>query len=357
MEKTMPVQSRRPRICLLLMGGSTLNGMRELGFTISGQSESGRTNLIPEAKFIADTETIAVTHEQSTAFIPEVHWPMLAKAIAANYKRFDGFVVIHGKDTIISTACGMAFMLQNLGKPVIFTGSSYHASDRVLQAKYRQVIEHNLTTDTKLNILNAIVAATLDLAEVALVFDEHIISATCAKRFRELSRNIFKSFTLPPLGKIGPDSTVYSHARKRHKKPLIYTDQLNWKVACLTAFQGMPPESFDAFRQLGYEGFVLSAFGVGTYPRESHNNWGPKLDELVEQKVPITFVSTTPDGLIDLTLYEYQQELEKKGLISGHSMTRDAAYAKLMWAMGQTHDLKKIKRLMETNLIGELPTV
>lgn len=353
----MPAQSRRPRICLLLMGGSTLNGMRELGFTINNKTDSGRTYLIPEVQFIADTETIAITHEQSTSFIPEVHWPMLAEAIATNYKKFDGFVVIHGKDTILSTACGMAFMLQNLGKPVIFTGSSYHASDRVLQAKYRQVIEHNLSTDTKLNILNAIVAATLDMAEVALVFDENIISATCAKRFRELSRNIFKSFTLPPLGKIGPNSVVYGHARKRHNKPLHYTDKLNWKVACLTAFQGMPPEAFDAYRQLGYEGFVLSAFGVGTYPRESHNNWEPKLSALIKEKVPVTFVSTTPDGLIDLALYEYQQGLEKKGLISGHSMTRDAAYAKLMWTMGQTSDMKKIKRLMETNILGELPTV
>jgi L-asparaginase len=353
----MVSKSDRAKVCVLLMGGSSFEGMRKLGFSLEASPDGSIKNLIPEANLFADVDVVFLTDEMSSALLPEVHWPLLAQAIVDRYNDYDGFVVFHGKDTILSTASGLAFMLPDLGKPVVFTGSSYHANERVLKPKFKQLTDHNLIVDTRLNVLNAILAATLDFGEVALVFDEDILRAVCAKRYRELARNVFQSFSVPPLGKVGAVPVLYPHARKRHAKPIHPILDLQWDVAVLDTFQGARDGIFRAYLSLGYKGLVVRSFGIGSLPQGAHNNWLREVSALLDDGVPIVFVSNSPDGLVDLGLYTYQSDLDHAGLIGGGTMTVDAAMAKLMWAMRGGAKLPVIKKRMEKELIGEMPTI
>lgn len=348
----------KAKICMLIMGGSTINHVNELGFQFASEVDRIEQNF-PELRLIAGVDIEILNRENSTSIVPEQHWPLLAAAIVKNYNDYDGFVVIHGKDTVLSTASGIAFMLQNLNKPIVFTTASYHANHHVLQPKYHQIIHNSLTADTRLNIINAVLVAMVDMAEVAVVFGEDILRATCAKRYHELDRNIFHTFNIPPLGVVETQPKIYSHTRRKQTKsePLKYHNGFEWNVAVLQTYQGMQIKLLEMLYESGTRGFVINGFGIGSVPEGIYNNWMPGLEKLLAAGVPIVFVSSSPDGLVDLELYEYQRKLHEKGLISGSTMTTDAAYAKLMWAMAQSGDLKAIQMIMETDIIGERPTV
>ncbi len=274
-------------------------------------------------------------------------WVKLVHIIADNYDLFDGFVVLHGTDTMAYTASALSFMLENLNKPVILTGS--------------QLPIGMLRTDGKENLITAIEIAAAKNAhgeplvpEVCIFFGNHLLRGNRTTKISAESFNAFVSTNYPPLAQVG----VHIHYDENQiarvtRKPLRPHYLMNTNIVVLKLFPGISEQTVRSILNIpGLKGVVLETFGSGNAPvKEWFLNL---LKEAVDKGIVIVNVSQCMGGTVQMSRYGTGSKLENAGVVSGYDSTTEAVLTKLMFLFGHKYPSKVVKENMNCSLSGEI---
>ncbi len=347
--KTMSTDQPKPRILMIYTGGTI--GMKENAET--GALEPFDFNHllenVPKIKRL-DYEIDSYQFEtpiDSSAMHPR-HWEKIAKVVEKNYDSYDGFVVLHGTDTMAYTASALSFMLENIRKPVVITGSQLPIGE--------------VRTDGEENLITALqVAAAKDkkgepmVQEVAILFEDYLWRGNRATKHSSDNFNAFKSSNYPRLAKIGLGITYRPEVMLRSKsnEPFKVHYGMDTNVAYLDLFPGINENLVRHILTVpGLKGLVMKTFGSGNGPTDP---WFLEaVKAAVDKGLVIVNVSQCENGMVLPSRYGAGFGLEKAGVISGHDLTSEAAITKLMFLFGQGMSGEEVKIAMENSISGEM---
>ncbi|MDR1406112.1 MAG: asparaginase [Prevotellaceae bacterium] len=274
-------------------------------------------------------------------------WVRLAQLVYDNYADYDGFVVLHGTDTMSYTASALSFMLENLSKPVVFTGS--------------QLPVGMLRTDGKENLISAveIAAAVKDgrpcVPEVTVFFDNQLLRGNRTTKYNAEQFRAFRSANYPPLAEAGV-SIKYHDAfihRAQQALPLRLHTGLDGNIAVLKIFPGMGRNVMEGILNIaGLRAVVLETYGSGNAPTVA---WFIEaLREAINRGIIVMNVSQCHAGTVEMEKYETGILLKKIGVVSGYDSTTEAAVTKLAFLLGQSDDNKCIVERLNFSFSGEI---
>src|SRR5438477_1261632 len=269
-------------------------------------------------------------------------WVAIARDIATNYRGYDGFVVLHGTDTMAYTASALPFMLRVLGKPVVITGS------QIPLCEVRNDARENLIT-------SLLIAAKYDIPEVCLYFGGKLLRGCRAVKVSASGFAAFASPNVPPLGTVGIDIEIaWDLVRKPRRRQTLRVDDFGSAVvSALRLFPGISPELVHNVLRPPLQGLVLEAYGVGNGP-ENDRDFIAALAEATSRGVVIVDCTQCLEGSVDLGEYATGSALARAGVISGYDMTAEAALTKLYYLFGRGDSPSRVKREMLRDLRGEM---
>lgn len=278
----------------------------------------------------------------SSNMTPE-DWLKIAQDIAANYDKYDGFVVIHGTDTMAYTASALPFMLQGLHKPVIITGS--------------QIPLCEVRNDARENLITALtIAANYPVPEVCLYFGNKLLRGCRSAKINASSLDAFASPNFPPLGVAGIEIIINWDLilKQSHKEnTLMVQEFVEPMIGTLRLFPGIPAEIVGNMLKPPLKGLVLGTYGVGNCP-DRDKRLIAVLQEATEQGLVIVNCTQCLQGTVHMDDYVTGSALAKAGVISGSDMTTEAALAKLFYLFSIGHSPERVRREIQKNLRGEL---
>ncbi len=326
----------RAKVAILYVGGSI--GMvvnNKTGRIEPMESLSLIHRAIPEMQREVSLQFYSLENIGSSEVTPE-HWVDIAEKIREIYNHFDGFVVIHGTNTMSYTAAALSFALQNLSKPVVCTGALLPINE--------------LAGDGRMNLIFAIRAAQLDLAEVCVSLGPKVLRGTRAKKVEDSLMQTFDSPRFPALADFSTGVHLHPWRLVRRKRTLLCRPTFDTNVIVVTLTPGISDAYLHAVLAAKPHGIVLRAYGPGMLPERLF----PWLREVKHAGIPVVIISQTLRGAIDLHRFRKQLTLEELGIISGKNMSFECATAKLMWALKQAKTPLRLRELMERSLVGEL---
>ena len=308
---------------LMLGTGGTIACVPSADGLVPALDGPAMIRLVPELEEVCAIETKQILNLDSSNLSPE-HWQIIAKAIAANYENYDGFVITHGTDTMAYTAAALSQMLHNCQKPVVLTGAQLP-----IQAE---------GSDAPNNIYHAFLAATSPLKGVALVFGDLVIHGAHAKKLYTQNFNGFASINREPLATISHNHLFWQKGALQGggygEGEFSINTQLETKIAVVKIIPGATPDILDYYVKKGYKGLIIEGFGAGGVPN-GDNNWLPKLEQVLKQGLQV--VSTTQclyDG-VHLDTYPMGILAERLGARSAGLDTIETALIKLMQELAQ----------------------
>jgi len=268
-------------------------------------------------------------------------WNKIAEKIYENYGKYDGFVVLHGTDTMAYTASALSFMLENLDKPVVLTGS--------------QIPLCEIRSDARDNLISSmLIAATGKVREVCLYFGGKLMRGNRTTKYSADGFSAFKSPSYPYLADSGIELR-YSEALMRtpDKGELSIRKLSPVPIGVIKVFPGIQFDLFESIMTEKLKGIVIETFGAGNIPG-SADALLPIIEKAFKNGTVIAVCSQCPQGTVSLGAYETSSALKEAGAINGYDLTTEAAVAKLYYLFSCGYDSKKIKEMMETDLRGEM---
>lgn len=304
---------------------------------------------VPKIKMLDfDIDNYQFAQPLDSSSMDPSHWDDIARVIQDHYEDFDGFVVLHGTDTMAYTASALSFMLENLSKPVIITGSQLPIGE--------------VRTDGEENLITALqVAAQRDVEgqpmvrEVAILFENHLLRGNRSTKSSADNFNAFESNNYPELARIGLSISYNKEAllRRQGDVPLKVRYNLDTNVLYMNLFPGMSESTVRHILDTpGLKGVVMKTFGAGNAPTAPWFLQAVK--DAIARGIVIVNITQCPNGSVMPRRYVTGWELARAGVVSGHDLTSEAAITKLMFLFGQKMTPEQVKSFMEYSLCGEM---
>ncbi|MGN0286628.1 MAG: asparaginase [Atopobiaceae bacterium] len=329
---------------LLISTGGTIASVEGAEGLAPGMQADAILSYVPELRDGYDVSTLPLFSIDSSNMRPE-HWLRIARAIQDNYDDYDGFVVMHGTDTMAYTAAALSYLCLYLAKPVVLTGA-------------QQPIERTATDGTRNLIDSFAVAADPGSRGVMIVFNGHVIAGTRARKTRSKSYNAFSSIDFPDLAVVRGGRVVRYIATGDAPSVPIFSHALEGRIFPLKLVPGMSPHVFDELID-DFDAIILESFGVGgipMYPDESGDDAFARAIERWTQAGKIVVVTTqVPHEGSDMAIYQVGLHIrDRRGVIEAYDMTFESIYTKLMWILAQTRDPVRVERLFHTPINHDL---
>lgn len=339
----------RPKIMIIYTGGTI--GMIENPVTHS-LHPFDFTHLIDNVpkikKLDYEINNIQFHPPIDSANMDPERWVEIARSIADNYADYDGFVVLHGTDTMAYTASALSFMLENLHKPVIITGSQLPIGE--------------VRTDGEENLITALqIAAATDIdgepmvQEVAILFEDYLWRGNRSTKISADYFNAFKSNNYPYLAKIGLDIQFHKERllRNHAHRPLKVQYNLDRNVMFLTLFPGITETTLrHLLATPAIKGIVMKSFGAGNAPTD---RWFvDAIHDAVKRGIVIVNVTQCVNGGVNSERYMTGNAMSAAGVISGNDITSEAALTKLMYLFGMGLTADEVKKYLNFSLCGEV---
>lgn len=292
---------------------------------------------IPELTRIADLNVEKVFFEDSSD-INHSHWKILADTIYEQYDIYDGFVILHGTDTMAYTASALSFALLNSSKPIIFTGS--------------QVPMSNLRSDARRNLVNAVELATHSIPEIAICFNDHLFRGNRSSKMSIGDFDAFSSPNYPHLAEIGIDINL-SENILRPEGSFTHNPVFDDSLFLLKLHPNLKPVYLDWLDLKNIKAIILEAFGSGNMPVKGDYNLLPFIEKCRDHGVHVIVTSQAAYDAVNLDQYSSGRAVKKRGAISAGKMTMEATITKSMYLLGQNLDQQTFRNQFEKNLAGE----
>ena len=303
---------------------------------------------IPELQLLdCNINTVSFKEPIDSSNMNPKYWVQIAELIEVNYNNFDGFVILHGSDTMSYTASALSFMLENLAKPVVFTGSQLPIGD--------------LRTDAKENLITSIEVASLQknnqpiIKEVCLYFEYKLYRAN---RTTKINAEHFQAFASPNYRELA-ESGVYLKVHKKYlfkpneEESLKVHKDLDNNIALIKLFPGITKTIIESiFNTPDLKAVILETYGAGNCTTES---WFiDLLEEKISEGIHIINITQCSGGSVMMGQYETSNDLKRIGVISGKDITTESAIAKSMYLLGENISKEMFKSVYEMALRGEM---
>lgn len=330
--------------CILIIntGGTISMSKTDSGYSPNPKKFHETLNRIPElqSEEIGDWEITDMEPLLDSSNMTVEDWNRIGRVIEQNYDKYEGFVILHGTDTMAYTASALSFMLENLNKPVIITGS--------------QIPICEIRSDGKDNLIAAILIASCGkVNEVCIYFRGELLRGNRAIKYSADGFMAFKSPNAPVLAEAGI-SINYNDSvlLKRTDEKFRFQKLINIPIGVIKVFPGIQFELFSNIMTESLKGVVIETFGSGNIPGNDKSLL-PIIEKAISNGTVVIVCTQCPQGTVILGAYETSNALKKAGAVSGKDMTTEAAVAKLYYLFSKEYDSATIRRLMETNLRGE----
>lgn len=338
----------QPNILLIYTGGTIGMIKTPDTGTLKAFDFENLLDRIPELKLLdCDINTISFDEPIDSSNMNPDYWIQIAEIIETEYEKFDGFVVLHGSDTMSYSASALSFMFENLAKPIIFTGSQLPIGD--------------LRTDAKENLITSIQMASLQkkgkpiIREVGLYFEYKLYRGNRTTKINAEHFEAFESLNYPHLAESGVHLNISEdHLFKPNlRKKLVVHKNFNTNIAVIKLFPGISePILENILNTPNLKGVILETYGAGNTTTRS---WFIELlKQTIKKGIPIINVTQCSGGSVMMGQYETSSQLKQIGLISGKDITSEAAITKLMFMLGENISIKTFKTIFETSLRGEM---
>lgn len=351
--KELKFDPKKPKIALIMTGGTIISRVdyRTGGVYALERPEELLTN-IPELKNIVFINDIKVPFKKMSEDLDYKDWQVLAELTAKELNKNEGVILTHGTDTLHYTSAALSFMLKNLYKPVVLTGSQ-RSSDRG-------------SSDAFMNIICSAHAAVSNIAEVGVCMHATIDDQYCyftrgtkVRKMHSTRRDAFRSINEMPLAKFWSDGKIdvlnNNHKKRNNDEKVVADVKFEPKIALLKAYPGSEPEILEILAKKGYKGFVVEGTGMGHVPTEADKSWIPSIKKLIKDGIPVVIAPQTIYGRINTDVYTNLRVLYHEAkAIPAEDMLPEVAYIKLGWILGHTKDLEEIRKMMLTNIAGEI---
>jgi L-asparaginase len=329
----------KKKILLMTTGGTIASEISDEGLK-PGLLSGDILKIVNSLAERYDIQTRDLFQLDSSNIQPE-EWQVIARAIAGLYRDYDGIVVTHGTDTMAYTSSVLSFMLRNVPIPVVLTGSQLP-------------VTHPLT-DAKDNLFCAFAMAASGAAGVFLAFNRKVLRGCRAVKVRTMSFDAFESINCPPVAKVDVGGLILDEALIRQPPgEFTLTDTLCSEIFLVKIIPGLNPSIFEMLGRSGVKGIVIEAFGAGGM-NFMRRNLISALQDLADSGVIVVVCSQCLYESCDFSIYQTGMRLvEHLGIIQARDMTTEAAVTKLMWCLGQSGDIDRIRIMFTSDIAGEI---
>ena len=328
------------RILILQTGGTIAMEIRnETSSEVSDRlCENNLLNHIPQLNELAEIDVHDIFFKDSSDINPN-DWQLIIKNIEENYDRYDGFVVLHGTDTMAYTTSALSYSFRNLGKPIIFTGS--------------QVPMTVLRSDATRNLINAVQMATLPFNEVGICFNDKIYRGNRCTKLSIGDFNAYASPNFSPLAEIGLNIEM-KYIITPTSGQFYSLPDFSSELLVIRLYPGIKIQLFDSLINSGIRAVIISAFGSGNFPIEGESSLLPFINKCIDSEIFVILASQAMHDSINLNKYKSGRIARDLGCLSAHDMTIEATITKTMHLLANYNNPHQFREFFNKPIAGEL---